>query len=156
MSKLLEDLSAFSTDAVCRSIATTILGSKINSGYSRDVYHCYCNDDLVVKVAKNFDGIQANHAEFELWGKVQHWEGTAENLKDWFVPSIIISEDGKVLLSEYAQPVREDEMPEKVLNCLTDLKASNFGLHDGKIKCLDYGLNLIIEKGITQRLVKRL
>lgn len=51
-----------------------------------------------------------------------------------------------------AEPVSARDLPRKVPAFFTDLKAENWGRIDGRFVCVDYGLHLLHEHGMTSRM----
>lgn len=132
------------------------IGSKIGSGYSRDVYEWLPDPTKVIKIAREdnqFTGIAANIAEFELWDRVAYNE-TYVYVKSWLAPVHLISDDGTCMLQSKTEPMRASEAPSKVPAWMTDIKIDNAGFYEDRIVFHDYALNLIPEKGLSKKLVK--
>lgn len=138
------------TGAIAKDLLSLCVGGKIGTGAYREVYEWLPDTSLVLKVemgAKRF----SNHAEWALWNDIQHW--TADE-RGWFAPCTDVSDCGIYLLQKRTTPLRESELPKKVLRCLTDLKPDNFGWLDGRIVCHDYAMNLAHSYGITRHMRK--
>ena len=54
-----------------------------------------------------------------------------------------------MLVQQYARPARREELPEKVPSFFTDMKVSNWGIYEGRPVAVDYGVNLLIDRGLT-------
>ena len=115
-------------------------GDKIGSGSFRDVWQCRLDSKMVVKVERddtqwrNFHNIH----EAKFWSDNEHYEKVSK----WLAPVEYVSPDGFILIQRKVEPIPKDyKLPEKLPAFLTDIKPSNFGLLDGKLVCIDYGLN---------------
>ena len=113
---------------------------KLGSGIHRDVFECRIDDKLVVKVENDLPWRYfANVLEMKFWNDNQHYEPVAK----WLAPCEYLSPDGLVMLQRRVEPLRaSDKLPEKLPAFLTDIKADNFGLLDGRVVCFDYALNI--------------
>ena len=132
------------TGIVAGDLQSLVLGEQLGAGATRAVYQWLPDDSLVAKIEeRQFDW--HNIAELQVWQAVRF-----TNLAKWFAPCIEIAGNGSVLLQRRTQPIRRDELPAKVPAFFTDLKPSNWGLLDGRPVCHDYGLHLLMEKGMGQ------
>jgi len=120
-------------------------GDLLGDGISRQVYQCTIDKTLVIKVehARTFQNV----IEWDVWDCVKDTE-----FSKYFAPCISISQGGHVLLMKKTSPMKK--YPEKIPAFLTDTKRANYGQYKGQFCCHDYGNNLLIEKGLTKRLVK--
>lgn len=124
------------------------VGDCLGSGASRHVYVWRPDPTLVLKIETDRHS-WSNIEEWEVWRTVAH---TAH--AKWFAPVIQIAGGGSMLLQRRTQPLRPDELPEKIPAYLTDTKSENFGLLDGRFVCHDYGLHLLRERGLTRHMAK--
>lgn len=109
-----------------------ICGPLIGEGQYRQVFEHALDKSRVVKhdSGANFSNI----SEWELWGEV---EGTS--LEKWLAPVYWLSPRGLWLIQARTDPIRESELPKRVPSIFADLKASNWGLFQGRPVCHDYG-----------------
>ncbi|QGH72797.1 MAG: hypothetical protein [Podoviridae sp. ctLUJ1] len=132
-------------------IADIVVGAKIGSGFSRDVYQWAPNNEHVLKVAKNYRGIEANVIEFSTWEIVMREGSFYFDARQWFAPCTEISGCGRYLIMAKTHPVKPEEAPTVVPSFITDLKLDNIGWLDGRIVFHDYGMNLFIEEAIARK-----
>ena len=147
MSKALDDLF---TGVVTGDFRDLVIGEQIGAGASREVYAWRPDDSLVVKVELDkFDW--SNIKEWDVWTAIQHTK-----LAKWFAPCVEIAGNGAVMLQKRTEPARLSDLPDKIPAFFTDTKIANWGILDGQPVCHDYGLHLMLEKGMGQgsRLVK--
>ena len=113
-----------------------LCGAKLGEGVHRDVFECRLRPELVVKVEKDevFRNFM-NVAEMRFWD----YAGPATRL--WLAPCHYLSPDGRVLLQSRCDHVRKEELPEKLPSFLTDIKAANFGIYEGRLVAVDYALH---------------
>ena len=146
-------------DTIVNDLCNSLLGEKLGSGSTRDVYVLSYDTSKVVKIAK--DGGRQNILEYETWRSVQH----SDYHSKWFAPCVWISNGGNILIQERAVPiippkldkdykVMIDKIPDKIPNYFTDIKLTNFGFIDGRFCCIDYALNHMKEYGMTKRMIK--
>lgn len=119
-----------------------VAGPKLGSGVSRVVYECYMRPRSVIKFenARTFQNVQ----EWQVWHEVQ---GTA--YEKWFAPCYEISKCGRILIQGKTRPFKPGEVPKKVPSFFTDMKIGNWGMYKGKPVCHDYGIHLLIQRGMT-------
>lgn len=127
-------------------IADYLLDDELGVGLQRRVFKKYQSNDSVIKLEAN---PCQNITEYEVWDKVKDTE-----FAKWFAPVLGISEYGHLLEMVRTRPVRIEEMPQKIPAFFTDMKIENWGMLDGRIVCHDYGIHLLIEKGLTKRMIK--
>lgn len=123
-------------------------GKQLGAGSVREVYECNFDPSIVLKFEEAGGSFQ-NVIEWNVWERIQ-----CTNLAKWFAPCVDISSNGSILLMKKTESIREAELPERIPNFLTDLKPSNWGMYNGHPVVHDYGLNLLMEKGMTKRMVK--
>lgn len=138
---------AFPTTAG-RDVAKLVLGNLLGYGTTRAIYQHALDPGLIVKIE---DGAQSfcNIAEWSVWEAVKE---TA--LARWFAPAVAISQSGTVIVMKRCEPLRPDELPERIPAFFTDVKAENWGLFEGRPVCLDYGYHLMLERGMTKAMRK--
>lgn len=102
--------------------------------------HVYEHEKGVIKFPHKDKNKVNNLWEYEVWQLAVKY-----NMIEYFVPVIDVASDGSWLLMERAVPLEnKNKIPPK-LSWMQDYKYSNFGIHDGKIKLLDYGNHKIID-----------
>lgn len=149
MSDMRDELEAehFRT-TVGKDLSRLAIGALIGTGAYRHVYEWLPDPSLVLKIengAKSF----ANVIEDEVWNRVRDTE-----FARWFAPVVQISDCGSLILQKRTEPIRREELPELVPAFFTDLHIYNWGLLNGRPVCHDYGLNLLMERGMTKRMRK--
>jgi len=127
--------------------AQMMLDGKIGSGAARSVFKLHLIPDCVAKLEAR-GGLQ-NVAEYQVWKAVEKTE-----FAKWFAPVVSLSKDSTVLIQKKTTPAQRTDFPEKVPVFFTDLKYQNWGLLDGRLVCHDYGVHLLLETGMTKRMVK--
>lgn len=122
-----------------------ICGKLIGDGAARQVYECTLDDSLVVKVewAKSFQ----NTIEWEVWSEVKDTD-----FAKYFAPVVAISCYGNILIMKKTEPMKK--YPEMIPAFFSDTKKANYGKYKGHFCCHDYGLNNLMTKGMTKRMVK--
>lgn len=108
-------------------------GNMIGMGASRSVYEVKGTDRWVLKVEIH-SGMFTNACE---WRNFVNSKQTP--FKDWLCPCLTISENGIILIQRRAKITHlNDDMPERIPSCFTDLKAENFGYIGDRFVCVDY------------------
>jgi hypothetical protein len=134
------------TPSARREAFHLLTGELLGSGVARKVYACELFPDCVVKVEDGAGSYQ-NVLEWEIWKAVKDTK-----FARWFAPCRYIGPSGIILIMERTQPAQREQFPDKVPAFLTDLKRQNFGMLNGRLVAHDYGLNLLLEHGMTSRL----
>jgi hypothetical protein len=112
-----------------------LCGELLGSGIHRKVFACKVDPSLVVKVETDEEfRTFANFTEHKNWTENELYKPVA----DWLAPVVAISPCGLVSLQKRILPVRPGELPAEVPAFLTDLKAENFGLYEGRVVACDY------------------
>src|SRR5699024_674426 len=118
-------------------------GEKIGSGRSRSVYLLPDYPDLVLKVDNGSTRLQ-NVLEWVTW----------KNLGDtrqgvWLAPCEAISPRGIYMLQRRADPWNGDDdyLRDFLPDWIQDKKAKNFGVIDGRLVAVDYGMTRILQYG---------
>lgn len=133
---------------ISRDLLDMCVGRKVGTGMSRDVYEFGPDPSLVIKFETG-RGCFQNIVEWEAWHSIKKTK-----IAKWFCPILRISDNGKVMLMKKTEPMGWNERPAKMPHFFTDLKIQNFGWLDGQLVAHDYGINFLIEKGTSGRLVK--
>ena len=131
---------------VAKDLSRLAVGDLLGAGQFREVFEWLPDPSMVVKIedrAKSFSNV---HEEL-VWQRVRGTE-----FAKWFAPVHAISDNGTVLLMERTGPLLPRELPKQVPAFFTDLKLSNWGRLNGRVVCHDYGIHLLIEKGLTKRM----
>lgn len=121
-----------------------LCGDLIGEGCHRKVFACKVDPGLVVKVETNTLEF-ANVNEYQLW---QNYCDT--DCGKWLAPCVQLSPYGRILLQRHCDPVRKDELPEKMPAFLTDHKLENFGMYEGRLVCFDYA-TIIVNPSLAMR-----
>lgn len=119
---------------------------KVGRGIGREVYVCPLDRTLVIKIEDRARSFQ-NQMEWETW---QFVHGTS--YEKWFAPCVHISPTGMVLVMQRTQ--RPAKFPDKMPAFLSDFKRDNYGTYKGHVVCHDYGTNLLMQNGLSQRMKK--
>lgn len=143
-----DDFQFLESKTITRDLADILLGNKIGSGMSREVFECRIDKTLVVKIEQSSGSFQ-NVKEWEMWQEIQH----IKELHRWFAPCVSISACGTVLLQKKAVTPYKKDYPKKVPKCIGDLKYQNFGMYNGKFVAIDYG-SLISSNGLRTGMKK--
>lgn len=121
-----------------------ILGDKIGSGMTRDVFQHPHFDDQVVKVEYQNNG--DNWAEWRVWKMVEHTDH-----KKWFAECSWISSNGLVLIQKKTEDFYErlSKAPKHVPKYFTDIKPDNMGWIKNQLTFHDYSfcLDMFASKG---------
>jgi hypothetical protein len=134
-----------------------LCGDLIGEGCSRKVFACTIRPDVVLKVEERTGSFE-NIIEWAIWQQVVGTEASR-----WFAECKWISPNGHILVMERTQPVRLNELPERVPAWCNDLKRTNWGIaaddsNSGRwVVCHDYGSlsSKVLELGAhTKRLKK--
>lgn len=141
------------TDHIHEEAFNLMCGELLGRGMSRSVFACLLRNDLVVKTESASKKFQ-NVIEWETWQCVKDTPLAAH-----FAPCHSISPCGTVLVMHRTRPAGPGDFPELMPAFMTDFKRTNFGVIVGKngrrsFVCHDYGMHLLIEKGMTKRLKK--
>lgn len=120
----------------------------IGSGRDRTVYSSALFPNCVIKVEDNQRSFQ-NIREWQTWELVQHTHHAR-----WFAPCRWISPTGIVLVMERTREPTPKRYPEKMPVFLTDFKRSNYGMYKSRLVCHDYGTNILMTYGLSDRMVR--
>lgn len=135
-------------NTIAKDLYALCMGKKLGRGASREVFEWRPNMDYVVKVEL------ANHSfsnamEWDVWHRVKETK-----VAKWFAPCIAISPCGTILLQKRTDLRAEELYPKRIPKFFTDTKYGNFGFIDDQLVCHDYGINLLIEHGMKERMKK--
>lgn len=125
------------------------VGESVGFGMARNVFESKLNPSIVIKV-ENGKGSFQNIVEFETWNNVREY-GNAYFMK-WFCPVLHISDCGRILVMAKAK--KATRYPTNIPVFLTDTKKNNYGVHNGRFVCLDYGTNLLWRHGLSPKMQK--
>lgn len=116
-----------------------ILGERLGSGISREVYVYRGNSNFVIKVETECTDRFQNIIEYTFWDQSHG----CKEISKWLAPCVRISPHGMWMIQERTMPVSLKELKRKyprVPIFLSDLKDTNWGkLPNGRIVCHDYG-----------------
>lgn len=138
----------FKGDTLALDFFKFFVGDCLGSGAGRDVYEYTQDKSLVLKVESSAGSFQ-NIMEYETWQQVQFTEQSK-----WFAPCVDISPCGMFLLQKRTTPIRTGNYPTHIPTFFTDTKLENFGMLGKKFVCHDYGNNLLMMKGLSNRMKK--
>lgn len=134
---------------VSKDFFRLMVGALLGTGSCREVYANTTHDGSVIKFELGSKSFQ-NVAEWEIWNTVKDTP-----YAKWFAECHNISPCGCVLLQERTQPVMFDELPKEIPTFFADYSIENWGkLSDGRIVCHDYGVMMMLERGLTKRMKK--
>ena len=126
------DLSDSFVTPLSKGLLDIVCAELLGEGLSRKVYVYKLDPSLVVKFEFH-GGYFQNVIEWKTWIDM-----LGNRYRRWFAPCREISPCGTVLIME-----RATQFPDKsfsVPGFFEDVKHDNFGLIDGKVVCVDYGL----------------
>ena len=128
-----------------RDMFDLLCGNVLGKGVTRTVYANNLDDDTVIKVEDNARSFQ-NIAEWQVRQSVKY----ADFHKDWFAPCHAISPCGLILIQGRTR--EPNKYPEKIPSYFTELKRDNYGVYKNRFVAHDYGLHLMLGKGMTKRM----
>ena len=133
-------------DTISADLLKMVLGEKIGTGSTRNVYEWLPDPTMVVKYEGAGDAF-ANVLEFKIWEDLQY----VKHAKSWLAPCFKLSANGVWMLQARTEtPSSSFKWPNRIPRWLTDCKKQNFGLLKGKLVCHDYALNTIVSRGATK------
>ena len=132
----------------------TMLGDKLGEGIHRKVFAHPLNDKVVVKIATDPRGTQANVTEFKYYEEVSWLTGDLSWVKDWFAPVEYISSNGGVLIMKRTEVRTNKKKPDEVPAFIQDAHEDNFGWIGNKFVCHDYGCQTFLTSQITKKMKK--
>lgn len=136
-------------DPLKNSVLSLLVGERIGSGASRDVYALPHDKTLVMKVETSGKTFH-NQTEWLVWQEMKDWP-----VSDWFAPCVEIDSYGNVLFQRRTEPFQsEKEFHAAVTRTrggvipkiFDDVHYGNFGMLDGRVACHDYGYHTIFEQ----------
>lgn len=132
--------------ALLRDLVNHCFGRRLAGGRDREVWEWMPDRRLVAKVETGAGAFQ-NVLEHEVWQRVKDTKWAR-----WFAPVHAIAPGGVLLLMRRTVPAAGADFPHKVPRFFTDMKRANWGRLDGQVVCHDYGVNLLMEEGMTSKL----
>ncbi|WP_328186936.1 hypothetical protein [Marinobacter sp. OP 3.4] len=136
----------FQPNLIAHDLFHMLTGEQLGAGMSRTVYDWSLIKNAVVKFEQ--PDFYQNVNEWQTWSRIQETD-----LAKWFAPCLDISPCGRVLIQAKTKPL-DGKLPDQLPAFFTDTKAANFGIYKGRVVCHDYGLHLMLEKGMTKRMRK--
>lgn len=125
-------------------ILDALVGDFLGRGHFRAVYAL--DDSRVLKVedrARSFCNID----EWTIWQEAQGtgWE-------QWFAPCLHIDRFGSALIQARTKPLtdRQWKALKEVPSFMADVKRENWGWHQGRPVCHDYGNHLFFHRGFSR------
>ena len=116
-----------------------LCGEKLGEGLHRTVYACKIRPDLIVKVEHDVDFRNfMNVFEDQFYADNEYFK----KVSDWLAPIEFLSPDGRLLMMKRCDPIKDEEIPDRLPSWMTDIKADNFGRLNGRIVLVDYALNI--------------
>lgn len=142
-----DDIKGLS-DTARLDLIRLVLGKKLGSGMSRQVYACTLDQNFVVKVEDHYGCFQ-NVLEWEIWTALKDTDQAR-----WLAPCSRISACGAVLIQRRTEPLQVKQLPKRMPVWLTDFQLANYGMLDGRVVCHDYGVTgaVVIGRGASNRL----
>lgn len=134
----------FDVNTLTQDLFELIVGKKLGEGSCRTVYECALDKTHVIKFEEGAQRFQ-NVMEWQVWDRVQWVKG----IGPWFCPLVAISPCGTILIQKKAEDLRPNELPKRVPAFFTDLKLENWGRYQGRPVIRDYGVHLLMERGMT-------
>lgn len=122
--------------------------TEIGHGMSRRVWTSPLLPGRVVKTEEDSRRFQ-NVFEWETWNQVKDTKWAK-----WFAPCVAISPCGSVLVMERTSQPSEEQFADRMPVFLTDFKRANYGVLEGRLVCHDYGTNVLMQTGLSDRLKK--
>lgn len=119
---------------VLREFMQFMTGDQLGSGMSRTVFDHPHDRTKVIKMEDSITQFQ-NVREWEFWLDCAE----CPDVKRWLAPCYSISHSGTFLIMAKTTPLTAKQIPKTLPEFLTDHKAENFGMLDGKVVCHDYG-----------------
>lgn len=129
--------------ALIRDLLNHCFGDCLASGRDRVVYEWLPDPKLVAKIELRSRSFQ-NVIEAETWDRIKETKWAR-----WFAPVASISPAGTMLLMRRTSAATRDDFPKKIPAFFTDTKLENWGRLNGQLVCHDYGIHLLMERGMT-------
>lgn len=144
-------MSARNDNKICTDLIDLMLGEKIGSGISREVYVLRTNERYVAKLETSKGDYFSNVREWTIWNAAFGIDWA----RKWLAKPYFISENGRVLIMERTTFFNQKkEWPSKLPVWLTDFKPENYGwgCESGNFICHDYANDIVIGNGFQNRL----
>lgn len=129
---------------------TSVLGKELGEGIGRRVFESNWENGsakFVIKVEDCSPGLFQNVNEWTTWAHVKGSKWARH-----FAPCEWISSCGSVLIMRRTAPPLK--FPPKMPVFLSDFKRANYGMLGGRLVCHDYGTNVLMSYGLTDRTKK--
>ncbi len=141
-----EDIALLFTNVIPRDLFYMVAGGYLGGGDGREVYEFRVDCDYVIKFESTSYSFQNVH-EWDVWQAIKGTE-----FAKWFAPCKMLSPCGTVLIQRRTkQPLC---YPGILPNFFTDTRKDNFGVIGDQFVCHDYGITLLMEKGMSKRMKK--
>ena len=137
----------FFRGTIACDLLSLCIGDMIGAGSTRTVFRTP-DPEIVLKFETSAQRFQ-NIMEWETWQIVKD-----TNYKEWFVPCINIADCGSILKQNFARDMEPNEVPETLPAFFADVKKENFGMYNGHVVCRDYGNHMLIDRGLTKKMIK--
>lgn len=127
-----------------------LLGEPIGRGTFRTVYAV--DKDRVLKLETSGFSFSNAH-EWTLWNDAQDTKWAK-----WLAPCLDIDEYGAALVMARTQPLTDEQWEglQRVPSFMADVKRDNWGWHDGRAVCHDYGNHGMFSHGFkVGRIVRK-
>lgn len=131
---------------VTNDFLSMMLGERLGTGKTREVYVHGLDSSLVVKLETVDSRDFCNVHEWSLWNETVARSLPARERKTvqkWLAPCISISPMGSVLIQARTEPI--DKVPRYVPDFLADTHPQNWGLYEGRPVMHDYGNHAIYQ-----------
>ncbi len=142
-----EAVKRYFQNTISNDLFSLCVGSLVAVGSSRTVFRA-SNPEFVYKFETSAHSFQ-NMMEWETWQIVKDTKH-----KKWFAPCSAISDCGTVLAQVYCRDLEINELPEELPAFFADVKRDNFGIYKNQIVCRDYGNHFLIDRGLTNKMIK--
>lgn len=146
-------MSARKNAKVRADLIDLVLGERLGSGISRDVYVLRTNERYVVKLENAVGDYFSNVREWSVWQTCSQIPWAVK----WLAKPTLISENGRVLIMERTTPFNDEKKAPGLLPVwLTDFKPENYGWGciSGDFVCHDYASDLVLGNGLSKRMRK--
>lgn len=144
-----ENVHSYFGSSLSREIFLALTGEELGSGSCRTVLAHPHRDDLVIKIDTRAGSFQ-NIMEWEAWKELKDTPWA----RQWLAPCVSISPFGSVLVMKRTTKPMPNQYPDKIPAFLTDTKRTNYGMLNKRFVCHDYGVNMLMLKGMTKRMHK--
>jgi len=124
-------------------------GKLLGQGIDRKTFVLATDPAFVVKVEEDERRLRfQNILEWQVWCAATD---VGKEATQWLAPCVHLSPDGRILIQRRTQPLILDKRPKKMPVWLSDFKADNYGMLDGRVVAHDYGLNMPLLYGLYSK-----